>query len=440
MDMRKLLSIFALCALALVACEEPKTQEPQEAPQIEFQITSDTTVEVAAEGGNVVVKYAITNPDASLSVSYDVDAAWIAKSEALDAAENEICFVVEANESETPRRATITLSYATFSGNVVVEQKGAEVVLPDVPSDAVELPYLSAVYFGNMYGATENDYNYSVALATHPNVIDIVTGDLNIVEEQVYLFLDLFSSVPSEGYNVEFNIPVGTYEFDINDTCKAGTVGAYNTFYYNTMDYSLDVYPEVFFVEGSVVVEKNLITAELVGEDGVTYKFACRSNHVDNHDNFFGDWIYHGEYFTCLTEDKVLNLESARIKALCWDDYYVVGKNYWMLSISGVDNEAYTTLTLGILNSFEDEYPVGEFSVASDLHLEQMVLPGFINGHGILDWSWLSWEDGEAPIVDGAITIVDNGDNVLTIVLDLIDDAGYKITGECTAELEISAF
>ena len=440
MDMRKLLSIFALCALALVACEEPKNQEPQEAPQIEFQITSDTTVEVEAEGGSVVVKYAITNPDASLSVSYEVGAAWIAKSDALDAAENEICFVVEPNESEQQRSTTITLSYATFSGTVVVTQKGAEVVLPDVPSDAYELPYLSAVYFGNMYGATENDYNYSVALATHTNVIDIVTGELNIIEEQVYLFLDLYSSVPAEGYNVEFDIPVGTYEFDINDTAKAGTVGSFNTFYYNTTDYSLDVYPEIFFVEGSVVVEKNLIVAELVGEDGITYKFACRSNHVDNHENFFGDWVYHGEYFTCLTEDKVVNFENPRIEAICWDDYYVIGKNYWLLTISGVDNDMYSELTFGILNPFEDEYPVGEFTVASDLHLEQMALPGFINGHGIYEWSWLSWEDGEAPIVEGNLTIVDNGDNVLTIVFDLVDDAGYKITGECSAELELVGF
>lgn len=435
--MKKLLSIFALCAVALVACEEPKTDEPQVAPQIEFQITSEGTVAVEAEGGNVVVKYAITNPDASLSVSYSVDAAWISKSDALNAPENEICFVVEPNESETPRSATITLSYATFSGVVVVEQKGAEAVKPDVPSDAIELPYLSAIYFGNEYGATEDDYNYSLVLATHSAVYDIITGEMNIYEEQMYLFIDLYAAVPSERYNIEFNIPNGTYELDLEDSAKAGTVGAYYTYLYDTTDVSQEVYTEVYFVDGSVVVDNGLIVATFTDESGNTHKFACNQTYVDNRELFVGDWAYHGEYFTFLTADKEVDLQNTRITATCMGDYFVVGKNYWVLSIKGVDNDIYTDFQVELLVPFEDEYPVGEFPVSSDLDLEQMALPSFINSYGVTEWTWYNWDGGRAPIVGGQFKFIDNDDNTMTVVMDLVDDLGYKITGECSAELEI---
>lgn len=435
--MKRLLSIFALCAVALVACEEPKTDEQQEAPKIEFQITSEGTVEVEAEGGNVVVKYAITNPDASLSVTYDVDAEWIAKSDALNAAENEICFVVEPNESEEARRATITLSYATFNGVVVVEQMGAEAVKPEVPSDAVELPYLSALYFGNQYGATENDYNYSLALATHSEVYDIITGEMNLYEEHIYLFIDLYAATPSERYNIEFDIPNGTYELDLEDSAKAGTVGAYYTYLYDTSDTSQDVYSEVYFVEGSVVVEDGLILATFTDESGNTHKFACNQTHVNNKDLFVGDWIYHGEYFTFLTADKEVDLQNTRITATCMGDYYIVGKNYWLLSITGTDNDIYTDFQVELLVPFEDKMPEGVFPVSSDLDLEQMALPSFINSYGVTEWTWYNWDGGRAPIVGGQFEFVDNGDNTMTVVMDLRDDLDYKITCECTAEVEM---
>ena len=88
------------------------------------------------------------------------------------------------------------------------------------------------------------------------------------------------------------------------------------------------------------------------------------------------------------------------------------------------------------LAPFEDEIPEGEFPVSSDLDLEQMVLPSYINSYGDTEWSWYHWDGGRAPIVGGKITFVDNGDDTMTVVMDLVDDAGYKITGECTAEFD----
>jgi hypothetical protein len=65
-----------------------------------------------------------------------------------------------------------------------------------------------------------------------------------------------------------------------------------------------------------------------------------------------------------------------------------------------------------------------------------MALPGFISSYGVIEWSWLTWDGGRAPIADGKVTFVENADGTMTVIFDLVDDAGYKITGECTAEFE----
>lgn len=441
--MKKLLFLWVFFALTLVACEKPQvetpTDEPTEEPKIEFQITSEQNVELGAEGGTLVIKYAITNPDESLTVTATADEDWLSKSDALDVPANEVHFIVAENESEASRTATVTLVYGEFSGNVLVEQKGAESKTPDNPVvEAVELPYLSGNYFGNYYGATENDYNYSLALSTQPQVFDIVTGEVNLYDGNIYLFLDLYASTPSDNYNIEFSVPEGTYILDIEDTYVAGTIGYTMSSFTDATDPSSDQYVDVHFVEGVVVVKDGVIEATLKGENGVDYKYICRTTSVDNSDSFVGTWGQHVDYASILTEDEVINAENAKITGYCDGDYYVVGRNSWNITISFLDEDIYKNFALELLVPFEDDYPVGEYPVSSDLDLEQMALPGFLNSYGVPQWSWLKNNDGIiAPLAGGKITFIDNGNNNLTVVLDLLDDNEHKITGEFSANLEI---
>lgn len=422
--------LFMACENETPGVDAPEVKEPV------LTLTSDDSFSFTAEGGMFTVVYSVENATEDTVVEVVCSAeGWIELQQAPEAPENEYSYKVLANESEAPRSATVTVSLDAQQYVVTVEQAGA-VVIPDMPEDAVVLPYLSAIYYGNQYGATENDYNYSLALATHENVLDIVTGESNIKEEQIYLFLDLYSATPSERYNIEFNIPDGTYTLDVNDTAEAGTIGAYYSMLYDTTDETAAVYPEVFFVEGTVVVEDGIIVATLKGEDGVTYKFATPTTYVDNREFFVGDWFYHGESFTWLTEDKQIELGNARIKGSCMGDYYVVGKNSWIVNISGDDAGVYSEFKFELLVPMEDSRPVGEFPVSSNLDLEQMALPGFISSYGVIEWSWLTWDGGRAPIADGKVTFVENADGTMTVIFDLVDDAGYKITGECTAEFE----
>lgn len=435
----KRLSVFiAACAFAVACKPDPQpTPQPQPDPQpeakVEFKIVSQNPMDFTAEGGECIIKYAITNPDESLNVSASTDVDWITETDATYAGQNEIVLVVAKNEGEA-RTAKVVLTYDK-QYEVVVNQKAASVE-PEPEPEATELPYLSAVYYGNQYGASENDYNYSLVLATSENVIDIITGEYTIYADNTYLLLDLFSDQPSPNYTLSFNVPVGEYELDLNNTCVAGTIGAEYTYLYVTGETEGI---ETHFVSGKVIVTEEDINVELVAEDGTEYKFHTPAVSVDNHDLFNPEGLM-GE-FSSLEGDLEIAFGNPSLYAEGYGDYFVVGKNSWIMYID--DYDTYQSVILELLIPYEDEIPAGEFKVTTDLTNEHIILPGYVTTSGEAMWSWyVAYGDdgyetvGQAPIVDGTVTITDNGDETFTAVCDLVDDLGNKITGECTAYFE----
>lgn len=438
--MKRLFLFLAACAFA-VACEpdtRPGTQpDPQPEVKVEFKIISPSPMELDAEGGDCVIRYTIDEPDESLKVSVSTDVDWITETDATYAAENEIVLVVQKNDGDA-REATVAVTYDK-QYEVIVHQAAAAVEPEPEPKDVIELPFLSAIYFGNMYGATENDYNYSIVLGTSENVLDIITGEYAIYPHNTYLLLDLFSDQPSENYSLSFDIPAGEYSLDQESTCQAGTVSAEYSSLFLAGETDGE---EIFFVEGTVTVTEDSITAELIAEDGTEYKFFTPAVSVDNTGLFKAEGLP-GEYSTLegdlhiTFEDPVMYLEN-------YGDYYVVGKNTWLMYLG--DNALSHSLGFEFLLPYEDEAPVGEFKVTSDLTCEQLILPGFVSDSGESMWSWYIdfTEDGSdfsdtAPIVDGTVTITDNGDETYTAICDLVDDLGNRITCECTASMEILA-
>ncbi len=311
---------------------------------------------------------------------------------------------------------------------------------PDPEPEATSLPYLSAIYFHNLYGSTESDYNYSIVLSDVQNCIDVVTGDYYLESNSTYLLLDLFSSIPSEKYNVTFTVPAGEYVFDTDCRAISGTVNARYSYLYVTNDVEGE---EIHFTGGVVTVREDGIEAVLVSEDGAEYRFFTPQTAVDNSMLFKGSG-YMGEFST-LDADLLLPFEDQGYYAELLGDYYVVGKNDWYLFIEDYDTGH--MLMLEVLAPFEDPLPTGEFNVSSDLSLERMVLPGFVAGDGETMWSWytLYGEDGysvegQAPIVSGTLVITDNGDQTYTAVCDFEDDRGHSITGKCTGCFEMAGY
>jgi hypothetical protein len=269
-------------------------------------------------------------------------------------------------------------------------------------------------------------------LSNQENCLDIITGEVTLLENSTYLFLDLYASESAENLNVSFNIPEGEYVLDVKDSAVAGTIGAYYTSLYITDEVEG---VELFFVEGSVTVTAEGIEAKLYDEAGNEHHYFCPQTMVDNSDNFGPAWAPSEQ--STLTGDLEVEFLDGSIYAECYGDYYVIGKNTWMYY---VDNYATgDSFCFELLMDVDATYPEGIFHISNDLNNVQMALPGYVNGDGNTMWSWYYLYDGSndvvgaAPIVGGEVVIVNNGDDTFTVTINVEDDLGNKLTGECTA-------
>lgn len=439
--MKRLLLLLSLVAFA--ACQ-PKTPEPEPQPKPEpepelkdpvLTLTSEATLEFSAEGGQGTISYTLENEVEGTELVATCQAEWVIDLSVADS----VTFTVAANDVEQTRETTVVVAYGELSFEVALLQAAKEPEPgpePEPEPTYIELEHISGLYFGNQYGASENDYNYSLALSNVENCIDVITGEITLLENSTYLFLDLYASEPAENLNISFSVPEGVYTLDINDSATAGTIGAYYSSLYISNDTEGQ---EIFFVEGSVTVTEQGIEAKLIDEEGNEHHYFCKQTVVDNSDNFGPAWA--PEEQSTLTGDLAIEFADSAIFAECYGDYYVIGKNTWMYFID--DYASGDSLCLELLTSTDAEFPVGVFPITNNLNEAQMALPGYVNGDGNTMWSWYSLYDndysiiGAAPIVGGEIDIVDNGDDTFTVTIDVVDDLGNKISGVCTAYGEI---
>ena len=433
--MKRLLLLFALIAFAACQTETPEPQpqpEPEPQPEVKepkLTLTSEATLEFEATGGEGIISYTLENSVEGIELEAECEAEWVAN---LTVGEN-VTFSVAANDVEQVRQTTISVAYGELGFEVLVKQAAKEAEpTPEPEPEYTELPYISGIYFGNSYGATENDYNYSLALSTNENCFDIITGEVTILENSTYLFLDLYASESAENLNISFNIPLGDYTLDTTDSAVAGTIGAKYSSLYIAGNVEGE---EIFFVSGSVTVTAEGIEAKLYDEAGNEHHYFCPQTSVDNSNNFGPQWA--PEEQSTLTEDLNVEFTDGSIYAECYGDYYVIGKNTWMYFVD--DYATGDSFCFELLTDVDAKYPVGTFPVSNDLNKEQMALPGYVNGDGNIMWSWYSlYNDNNdvisaAPIVDGEVVIVDNGDETFTVTINVVDDLGHKLTGECVA-------
>ena len=292
----------------------------------------------------------------------------------------------------------------------------------------MELAYLSGIYYDNYYGATESDYNYSLALSTTKDCFNIVTGETHIYTNQTYLFLDLYAAEPSENYNIKFSVPTGEYTFDNTNSAKAGTVSAEYSYLYETF---AKTSKETSFKSGSVVVTTARIDAILIDEYGTEYRFRCPNRFVDNSRNFRGEGIS-GRYST-LNGDHTIAFDAGNYVAENYGDYYVIGKELWTLYVE--DLQSGEALVFELLTPLGLTFPEGEFKISSSLDEEYAALPGFVASDGSTMWSWYYHYDksgtvvGNAPIKNGTLSI-SNTDGKPSIKFEVVDDRLNKISGE----------
>lgn len=422
--MKKFILLFVLSAFALVSCEKVLSIFDKE-KETTFSISYTSKFNVASVGANIAVKYRITNPIEGVSVVATSSEDWVVESGAL---KNTLIFTIPANESDVAREATITLLYGNIERVVTVCQMaaGAE------DSEFTQFEYLSGLYHGNKTGATECDYNYYIALGTERDCFDISTGEVKCVKGHKYLFLNIFASTPAENLNISFDVPVGNYVWDTTNSTTAGVVGEFSSYLY--VEDGKDG-KETDFVSGSVTITEESIFVTLLDENGKWHKYRCDATSVDNTNNFHPSPVK--DNCSTLNGDLGIAFSKPSIYASCYGDSYMLGKQTWVLYVE--DSATGDNLYLNLLANSAEVMPIGTFVVSYDLGNEQMLLPGFLGYEYLGVWSWYHLYDddrdilGSAPIVDGVMTIEDNGDSTYTMTIDFVDDCGNKITGVCVS-------
>ena len=303
---------------------------------------------------------------------------------------------------------------------------------------------VSGIYYGNQYSASEDVFNYGLVLSNQPNVYDIVTGDiLAIWPNSQYFFLDLYSTTPSSNYSVSFKVPNGVYTFDVENSATAGTVGAEYSYLVLVGEdtESEDGAEVVYFESGVVSVSDNLIDAVLITAEGKQYHIQCGNDSVDN-TNSFGAAAIPGEYST-LTGNLTVPFNVPYLIAEHFGDYYVLGKDDWVLYLYDLESGHTVMLELLAPTSNAETLPLGTFSVSNDISKSQLVFPGYVDAYGESYFSWYAQIDMEteedlalAPIKSGSVTIAQDGESY-SVAFNLKDDKGNTIDGTCVSEVEI---
>ena len=295
------------------------------------------------------------------------------------------------------------------------------------------------MYYHNDYSEVENSYDYNVVLCNHTKVYDLYTGGIDVKAGEAYLFLDIYSDVAAPNYSASFKVPNGTYNVDPQNTTNVGTVAVeYSSIV--ILDAEGLVEAEVMLTSGTVTVTDHLIDAMVIGDDGKVYHVQGVNKTVDNSESY-GAMQLDGYPTTTLEADHAMNFtaEGAFVYADNYEDYFIIGKNLWMISV--LDEVSLYETQLMLLVDPAKELPAGKYEISGNINKE-VALFGYMDPYyGSAVGCWMIQYDenydlgGMAALKSGNITVAFEGETA-TVTIDAVDEAGHKITGTCVAPYE----
>lgn len=161
---------YLLCALPLlvVACEQNEEEPKVETPVL--ALTSEATMEFAAEGGAGEITYTIQNAEEGVELTATTAAEWITDV----AVAESVTFTVAANEGDA-REVEIVVAYGEQSFDVVVKQAAAAVE-PVVEGWAI-------------VGSMTNDWDVASAVAMEQIHGYYVVRGLDIQASDTFVFI-----------------------------------------------------------------------------------------------------------------------------------------------------------------------------------------------------------------------------------------------------------
>lgn len=417
--------LFAAVSLFAMSCE-PKDAPEQE---VEFQITSDTTVTMDAEGGTFVIAYTISGDDYN-NVTAEADDTEIIN--AINTKQKGYIVVsVSENESYSERSAALRVTYGEHSAIIRVNQ-AARVVNYEVVNIAAN--QLVGKYYGD--NIKKGVGHYWIIL-TKDGFVDgaaVAGGE--------YFRLDLLAPMPTDESNVR--IPDGEYRFDASQNYEEFTIVDIGNTDYSWVDDQMEGWA-LPLADASLTVKANRFELVAVVES------------TEYHVVFEGDYSLTTtvitEHVSSLTEDTVIDVSNCNASVASYGDYWDCGYNNWCIEFvcrSGMKNGTYLVIDF-LSNSttdFTGRYVDSGFSAEDETKPDfrpGVFIPGFRvadDADLLLGSLYMVYKDGlcvsQAPLYEGTVTIEANGNGTYTIAIDALDDAPVqnRITLNWTGRFE----
>lgn len=382
-----------------------------------FTLVDSANQSVDAEGGNLMVRYAIENPVEGETVTWDVsDPDMITTVDG--AIEGAVMIDVAANPTVEPRMGTVVLSYADKKQTITIEQGAAAYTEVDIVANQ-----LIGTYYGEK--VVEGLGNYWLIFSKD----GVKDGDVQPNTE--FIRLDILAPLAESEENVK--VPDGTYYFDINNTCE---------------NYSILNLPNTDYM----YVDENLEgwTTQLVGASmtvaGNHIELVAYTETAQFNVTFDGDYSLDvaktSDHISNLKGDVAIDVSNCNVSINSYGDYWHCGYCNWVVEFvdkKGYDNGVFLQLdllgtTVDASSGYVGLYPSAGFS--ADDPSKPNFGPGvFIPGVAISDDGiylmgslYMVYNDNnqavtQAPLTTGTVEIKKNTDGTHTIIVDAYDDA-----------------
>ena len=446
--MKRLFTLITLgVAMLFVACDA----ENEVGALKHLTITSETTVKMEAEGGNVAITYTIKDAIAGESVETNVVSGNEMIKSVTSPAIGVIIIDVMANTG-LQRVAVVQLSYGKETATVTIQQKaggtsgddngGGNNTEADVEFTA---SFLNGYYYGEKYGEGADRYAFFLSDQGLNNGGQAYTNG-------TYYYIDCFSPA-----NKSLTLPLGTYTFDKSNTGNPYTINSENSQLILTGD-SVETTSSKYLTNAKMVVSANKIVLDVTIEGKlhrVTFFGSLQLEDVsgenpDNGDNGSGNVTdgQDGEAQSTLTSDRHVTFDGEhRAKWGYEGDYWQIGySNYTIYIMNKSGGYVYgDTLQFDLItdNNSSDGKFAGKYTI-SDKPGKLVMMAGFTNKYAQAVGSWFyeygggsaSGYKNYAMIKRGTAEFIDNGNGTHTVILDGYDYKGNKITCNWTGVIE----
>ena len=402
--------LVAVCAI-FTACGDDSTEGTQQETVKGNLVVEEKSISVEFYGGDAVINYFITEAPEGAAPTATASVDWIKD---IVAANDELHFNVELNETFEARTASINVKYGKQSYDVFVRQDAGWEVDVEFTAGAI-----NGEYYGTKYS---DDPNYFVILSTYGT-----TGFSDIPFVDSYYRLDMYSKTPAGNVPA---LPQGIYKHDYLGTGVGDSFGGSWCVLLEAL--ATGDFKETYMDDGVVIVTENKVEAYFKFADG-------KVHHVVYEGSLELGWLQFEDpdFFSTLESDMTVNEIGGHLRLINYGDVFGVGANNWSVSMAGADEMNYNYFMLDVITdnmSTSIDSVLGTYTVAVENAAKNTFLAGALDGTQYVGSWYTGVVDGyvdhgnRAPLTGGTITIAKEGTNYV-VTYDCVDDNGHKITG-----------